>query len=366
MAAIPPLSNRKTTGSGRQRDSATPAPIYMADLARELGLSTTTISRALSNHYSIGASTKQRVLKLAKKLHYQPNQVASALRKGQSRLLGVVVPYIEGKFFPAVIKAIEQATSKAGFSVIVCQSHEDGKLERRSIETLLCAQVAGVLVSLASGTSSLHHFAKVTARNIPLVFFDRVPTITSVNAVVLDDRVGAAQAVQHLLAQGCRRIAHLAGPLHLNIYRQRYLGYQEALLAHGLPLREELIIHSDMTLAAGARAAHQLLGLAHLPDGVFSAGDIALLGLLQTVKRQGIKVPDQLALAGFSNEGFTTLTEPQLTSVDQRCAETGTAAVDLLLEMATAPSQPFLQRQVLLRPELCIRSSSLRLATTLG
>ena len=332
----------------------------MADLARELSVSLTTISRALSNHYSIGASTKQRVLKLAKKLHYEPNQVASALRTGQSRLLGVVVPYIEGKFFPAVIKAIEQSASQAGFSVIVCQSHEEAALERRSIETLLRAQVAGMLVSLASGTRSLQHFDKVTTRKIPFVFFDRAPTTASAHAVVLDDREGAAQAVHHLVAQGCRRIAHLAGPQHLSIYRQRYQGYQDALLAHGLPLLDELVLHVDMTLAAGTQAAHQLLALPHPPDGVFGAGDSVILGLLQAAKARGVLVPQQLALAGFSNEGFTTLTEPQLTSVDQRCAAMGTAAVGLLLELAAAPNQPFLQRQVLLQPELCIRGSSLR------
>jgi len=331
----------------------------MADLARELGVSLTTISRALSDHHSIGASTKQRVLKLAKKLHYQPNQVASALRKGQSRLLGVVVPYIEGKFFPAVIKAIEQAASKADFSVIVCQSHEDGQLERRCIETLLRAQVAGILVSLASGTRALQHFDKVAAKRIPLVFFDRVPTGVSVNSVVLNDHAGAYQAVQHLVAQGCRRIAHVAGPLHLNIYCQRYQGYLDALVAHGLPLEEELVIHSDMTLADGRRAAHHLLALPNPPDGIFGAGDHAALGVLQAAKSQGIVVPQQLAIAGFSNEGFTSITEPQLTSVDQRCAEMGTATVRLFLELAAVPAQHFLQRQVLLQPELCIRGSSL-------
>lgn len=333
----------------------------MADLAYELGVSITTISRALSDHHSIGASTKQRVRKLAKKLNYQPNHVASALRKGQRRMLGVVVPYIEGKFFPAVIKAIEQAASKAGFSVIVCQSHEDSQLERYCVETLLRAQVAGVLVSLASGTRSLHHFDDVSAKQIPLVFFDRVPTSTCVNAVVLNDYAGAYQAVQHLVAQGCRRIAHISGPLHLNIYRQRHRGYLDALLAQGLPIHEELIIYSDMTLIDGQQAAHQLLTLSNPPDGIFAAGDYAVLGALQTAKLQSIKVPQQLALVGFSNESFTSITEPQLTSVDQRCTEMGAAAVHLFLELTASPNQYFLKRQMLLQPELCIRGSSLRL-----
>ena len=331
----------------------------MADLARELGVSMTTISRALSDHHSIGAATKQRVLKLAKKLNYQPNHLAAALRKGQSRLLGVVVPYIEGKFFPSVIQGIEQAASKAGFSVIVCQSHEDVQLERRNVETLLHAQVAGVLVSLARNTQQFQHFDKVRSRGVPLVFFDRIPATGLVNSVVLNDREGAFQTTRHLLEQGCRRIAHLAGPQHLNIYHQRRQGYLDALATYNLPAPEELLDYSDMTLEDGASAMRRLLALPTPPDGVFGAGDSVILGALQVLKNQGIRVPQDVALAGFSNESFTVITEPQLTSVDQRCEEMGEAAVRLFLELATAPKALFMQRQVVLQPELFIRDSSL-------
>lgn len=331
----------------------------MADLARELGVSMTTVSRALSDHYSIGAATKQRVLKLAKKLNYQPNHMASALRRGQSRLLGVVVPYIEGKFFPAVIQGIEHAASRAGFSVIVCQSHEEVQLERRNVETLLHAQVAGVLVSLARNTQDFHHFDKVRARGVPLVFFDRIPGTGLINSVVLDDHEGALQATRHLLEQGCRRIAHLAGPQHLNIYAQRRQGYLDALAAFSLPPDEELISYCDMTIDDGTHAMQQLLALPAPPDGVFGAGDSVILGALQFLKSVGVRVPQQVALAGFSNEGFTSVTEPQLTSVDQRCEEMGQAAVRLFLELAASPEAHFIQRQVVLQPELFIRASSL-------
>jgi LacI family transcriptional regulator len=345
-------SVKKTTSS------TAPPAVSMADLARELGVSMTTISRALSDHHSIGAATKQRVLKLAKKLNYQPNHLAAALRKGQSRLLGVVVPYIEGKFFPSVIQGIETAASKAGFSVIVCQSHEDVQLERRNVETLLNAQVAGVLVSLARNTQEYHHFDKVRSRGVPLVFFDRIPAAEQVNSVVLNDREGAFQATRHLLEQGCRRIAHLAGPQHLNIYQHRRQGYLDALAAYGIAPDESLIITSNMTTEDGAQATRQLLALPMPLDAIFAAGDSAILGALQVLKAQGIRVPQDIALAGFSNEGFTAITEPRLTSVDQRCEEMGQAAVRLFLELAAAPEAPFLQRQVVLQPELFVRESS--------
>jgi LacI family transcriptional regulator len=344
----------------KQASSPFSQAVSMADLARELSVSMTTVSRALSDHHSIGAATKARVLKLAKKLNYQPNHLATALRKGQSRLLGVVVPYIEGKFFPSVIQGIEQAASKAGFSVIVCQSHEDVQLERRNVETLLNAQVAGVLVSLARNTQEFHHFDKVRKRGIPLVFFDRIPTTELANSVVLNDHEGGFQATRHLLAQGCRRIAHLAGPQHLNIYRQRRQGYLDALATYDIKPDEELIMYSDMTTEEGAQATRQLLALPTTPDAVFGAGDSVILGALQFLKSQGIQVPQAIALAGFSNEGFTAITEPRLTSVDQRCEEMGEAAVRLFLELAATPNAPFMQRQVVLQPELFIRESSLQ------
>ncbi|SMC00571.1 transcriptional regulator, LacI family [Hymenobacter roseosalivarius DSM 11622] len=334
-------------------------PVSMADLAKELGVSMTTVSRALSDHYSIGPATKQKVLKLAKKLNYQPNQMAAALRKGKSKLIGVIVPYIEGRFFPSVVHGIETAARKAGFSVIICQSNEDVAHERKNIETLLNAQVAGILVSLSRNTRDFKHFEKVQKRGVPLVFFDRILEGDNVNAVVLNDREGAYQTTRHLLEQGCRRVAHFAGLQHLNIYKNRRQGYLDALRSFDLPLDEELIIYSDMTLEQGVAGMKQLLALPNPPDGVFAAGDSSILGALQLLKSRGIRVPQDIALAGFSNEGFTAITEPMLTSVDQRCEEMGQATVRLFMELVEAKGTPFYQRQVVLQPQLFIRESSL-------
>ncbi len=332
----------------------------MADMARELGVSTTTISRALSDHHSIGPAMKQTVLELAKKLNYQPNHLAAALRKGKSKLLGVIVPYIEGRFFPSVVHGIEQEASRAGFSVIICQSDEDAAHERRNVETLLSAQVAGILVSLARTTLDAQHFDKVRRRGIPLVFFDRIPPEgDDLNAVVLDDRQGGYLSTRHLLEQGCRRVAHFAGLQHLNIYKNRRQGYLDALLEYGLPPDEDLVMYGNLTVAEGADGMERLLALPAPPDGVFAAGDSAVLGALQTLKKRGRRVPEDVALAGFSNEGFTLITEPMLTSVDQRCEEMGQAAVRLFLELFQAEAGAFAARQVVLPPQLLIRESSL-------
>ncbi|QHJ09122.1 LacI family DNA-binding transcriptional regulator [Hymenobacter busanensis] len=333
----------------------------MADLARELGVSMTTISRALSDHYSIGPEMKQKVLKLAKKYNYQPNRMASALRKGKSKLLGIIVPYIEGHFFPKVVHGIETAARHAGYNVIICQSSEDVAQERRNIELLLSAQVAGVLVSVSRTTTDSAHFDKVRSRGLPLVFFDRLIAGDDVNAVVLNDYEGGYLSTRHLLAQGCRRVAHVAGPQNLSIYKNRRQGYLDALRYAGLPADEALIGYTDMTQAAGAELAQQWLALPHPPDGVFAAGDYSALGVLQEAERQGRRVPADLAIGGFSNETFTVITKPTITTVDQRCEEMGQAAVRLLLELIEANGAPFTPRQIVLGPELLVRGSSLRL-----
>ncbi len=334
----------------------------MADLARELGVSMTTISRALSDHHSIGPAMKEKVRQLAHRYNYQPNRLASALRKGQTRLLGIVVPYIEGHFFPSVVHGIETAASLAGYSVIICQSNEDVAQERRTLDTLLSAQVAGVLVSVSRTTHDFRHFDKLRARGLPLVFFDRIPTGDQVNAVVLDDEQGGYLATRHLLAQGCRRVAHLAGPQHLNIYQHRRHGYLQALAEAGLPADDTLVRYSDLTQEPAAAAVRELLARPDPPDAVFAASDFAALGALQEARRQGLRVPHDLALAGFSNEAFTVVTEPNLTSVDQCCEEMGQAALHLLLELIAAQGQPFAPRQVVLHPQLLVRGSSLQVA----
>ncbi|WP_177204638.1 LacI family DNA-binding transcriptional regulator [Hymenobacter arizonensis] len=340
--------------------SAAGSPVSMADLARELGVSMTTISRALSDHHSIGPATKQAVLKLAKKLNYQPNHLAAALRKGKSKLLGVIVPYIEGRFFASVVHGIETAASKAGFSVIICQSSEDVAQERKNLETLLSAQVAGILISVSRTTVDFRHFEKVRKHGVPLVFFDRILEGDNVNAVLLNDREGAYQATRHLLEQGCRRVAHFAGLQHLNIYKNRRQGYLDALQSYGLEPDETLIKDCDMTLEGGTGCMAELLKLSSPPDAVFSAGDSAVLGALQLLKSRGIRVPQDVALAGFSNEALTLVAEPMITSVDQRTEEMGQAAFRLFTELVAAEGTSFSQRQVVLQPQLFVRASSLR------
>jgi LacI family transcriptional regulator len=331
----------------------------ISDIAKELNLAVSTVSRALSGHSRISEATRQRVWQLAEQLDYQPNHLAAALRKGRSNTLGVILPNIDGHFFALVMKGVEAVANQAGYNVMLCQSNEDHAHEAKNVETLMNAQVDGILVSLARNTHDFNHFDKVQQRKMPLVFFDRILDGSEVSAVVVDDFQGAYLATKHLLDQGRRRVAHFGGPQHLNIYKDRYLGYCQALREAGLPVAEErVVLFKDMSLEDGAAGIRQLLALTERPDALFSAGDFTAVGALQALKAEGLRVPHDVALSGFGNETFSSLTEPKLTTVDQQCVEMGGAAVRLLLEMVRDKGARLLPRKIVLAPQLLARESS--------
>lgn len=338
----------------------------ITDLARTLGLSPSTISRALSDHNDVSEATKQRVRQLADELHYQPNQLAAALRRGRSNTLGVLVPHITGHFFPQVVHGIATEAAKLGFNVMICQSNEDVRQEQKNIDLLMNSQVEGILVSLANTTQDFSHFEAVRQQDIPLVFFDRVVEDfrgSNVSSVMIDDYQGAYQVVAHLIEQGCTRIAHFSGPLHLGIYKHRYQGYRDALQAHGLAVEDELVVFCEMNQRGGTQAMRQLLKLpqSQRPNAVFSSNDLAAVGALHTAKAHRLRVPRDLAIVGFSNEMFTALTEPMLSSVDQRCEQMGKTAVQLLQKMLKiSPNRVGPPKPIVLKPKLLVRESSLR------
>lgn len=260
--------------------------------------------------------------------------MASALRKGRTTTLGVLVPHLSGSLFPDIIDSITDAASQAGYHILLCQSHEDEQQKKQQVEQLLQAQVAGLLVSLACSTQEFSHFESLRAAQIPVVFFDRAPGQVAgpgVGSIVVDDYAGAYAAVAHLAAQGRQRIAHFAGPLHLGIYQQRYQGYRAALRAHGLPYEDELLHVSDLHQTDGAAGLTRLLALPTPPDAVFAAGDSAAVGAMQVARAHGLRIPHDVTFVGFSNAEFSGLTAPPLTTVDQCSHLMGRAAVQLLL-----------------------------------
>ncbi|MGI4870896.1 MAG: LacI family DNA-binding transcriptional regulator [Janthinobacterium lividum] len=339
----------------------------MADLAQQLGLATSTISRALADHPDVSEATKVRVRQAAQEVNYTRNTLAASLRHGRSNTLGIIVPHLDGFFFPAVINSMEKLASKAGFGVLIGQSHEDVGCERQQVARLLAAQVSAIIVAVAAGTGSqTQHLEQVRQQGVPLIFFDRLPELAGSHTVVLDDRAGACRAVAHLLAQGCRRVAHLAGPQHLSTHHNRYLGYCDALRAHGLPIEKELVqLLPGTSQQHGRVGMRRLLALDQRPDALFTACGMPAAGALAELTRRNIQVPHDMALACFNNAPFTNLVQPPLTVVDQQAEQMGAATVATLLQVlqAGAGCRP---TQVILPTKLRIRKSSLHLLGAAG
>lgn len=330
------------------------------DIAKKLDITASTVSRALRDHPRISDATKKAVLKTAQKLNYQPNHIAAALRNGKSKIIGIIVPTADRSFFASVVRGIEEIANTSQYNVMICQSYDDYEKEVATIEALLNARVDGIIVSHAKGTENFEHFNKVRQRNIPLILFDRSNEDLEVSNIILDDYHGAYKAVTHLIQQGCNRIAHLTGIKKISIYRERLRGYREALQDNNLPYNESLVLGCNMQLEDGRECMKKLLALPQRPDAVFSSSDYSAMGALQTLKENQIRVPDEIALVGFGNEPFTWFSEPQLSTVDQRSKEMGNAAAEIFLEQINSRNKVFIPKKTVLKPELIIRSSSLR------
>ncbi|RAW00040.1 LacI family DNA-binding transcriptional regulator [Pseudochryseolinea flava] len=328
------------------------------DIARKLNITASTVSRALKDHPRISVETKKAVQKAAQKLNYQPNHIAAALRNGRSNIIGVIVPTADRSFFSSVIRGIEEVANSAKYNVMICQTYDSYEKEIASIDALLNARVDGIIVSYSKSTLNFDHYNRVKERGIPLILFDRSNDELEVSHVVIDDFLGAFKATEHLIQQGCKRIAHFTNTRKISIYKERLRGYRDALEQHGLTYDESLIVASDLQLEDGRRSMTQLLD--KKPDGVFSASALGILGAMQVLKENNYKIPDDVALVGFSNEAFTSFTEPALTTVEQHSMRIGNAAAEIFLQEVTADSEKFIPQKIVLKPELIIRSSSLR------
>ena len=335
--------------------------VTIKDLAERLQTTPSTVSRALRDKKGVGEPLRKKVKELAVKLGYQPNAVAAGLRKGRSNTIGVIVPRINRDFFSGVISGIEEVAFENHYNVIICQTHDKIDKERQYVETLLSARVDGILASLSIETNTCDHFRKVQYAGIPLIFFDRIPQDMQVNQVVIDDYDGAYRIVQHMIRQGYRRIVHFAGPEYLNIYRDRLNGYKDALKEHGITVDPDLIILNKLTLEEGQKSMGMLLRKKIRPDAVFSASDYAALGALLVLLEKGFRIPEQIGVAGFSNEKFTSYITPSLTTVDQHSREIGRHCTGMFLEeiRRNVPTP----RKIVLSPELLIRESTSKKTT---
>lgn len=329
--------------------------ITIKDIARELGISPSTVSRALKDHPDISKATRDAVNELAERWNYRPNPIALSLKSGSSKTIGVIIPDVVHFFFSTVISGIEDVVYQRDYNMILCQSNEMWEHEVKNIRTLLSSRVDGILASVAKSTTNFDHYRSIIEKNIPLVFFDRVAEEIETDKVVIDDEAGAYKAVIHLLRSGKKRIVHLAGPPQLAIARNRLSGYLKAMKEYRLtPSGEDIVKCDDIECAE--ITVPRLLMRKPMPDAFFAVNDLTAAQTLMIVKRHGLKVPGDIAVVGFTNSQIATLTDPGLTSVDQKGYEMGQMAAKLLLDRIENHRAP-LQTKVI-TSELVIRGSS--------
>ncbi len=333
--------------------------ITIHDIAKELNVSASTVSRALQNHPRISQSTRDEVQKLATRYNYQPNIMASSLRRGTSKTVGVIIPRINRNFFSNVIGGMEEELAASGYHLMICQTHEQVENEQSSIQTLINARVDAIILSISLETTVSDHFKMLVDRGIRLYFFDRIFEGIEAGSVVVDDKLGAYLNVKHLLEQGYRKIIHVAGAGHISIYRDRKKGYLKAMDEAGLDVPPDWIMEKQLIKEGGNSAFSEGMRMNVKPDAFFCAGDFAALGVMQAAKKQKLCIPGDLGISGFANEPFTEFLEPSLTTVDQRGGEMGRLVADMFLHCGESNTESHDCQMTVLTPHLIVRNSSL-------
>jgi LacI family transcriptional regulator len=328
--------------------------ITIHDIARELGISASTVSRALNNNPRISAATRDMVQQLAASQGYQPNVMASSLRKGQGNTVGVIVPNINRSFFSNIIGGIEEKLSRAGFNLMICQSNESLEKEKKALRTLMHARVDGIMMSLSMETQDYKHLEQLLQQGIRMVFFDRVPDTLPVDAVVINDHSASFSITKRLLDQGFRHPAHVGGSDRINVYRNRKSGYLDALKSAGIAPVSAHIIETDMTRQGGRQAFREVMRSDPRPDAFVCAGDLAAHGVLLEALDNHYLVPEEIAVSGFANEEFTPHITPPLTSVDQKGLEIGRQAAAIFLDQEATSSGS----RIVIEPEVLFRLST--------
>jgi LacI family transcriptional regulator len=331
--------------------------VTIKDIAKVLGVSVSTVSRALKNHPDISDDTRNQVKDLARKLNYEPNALALSLRKNKTFTIGVIIPEIVHHFFSSVISGIEDVAYDRGYNVMVSQSNENYEREVINAQALLSNRVDGVLVSLAKTTLDFDHFRNFINQGIPMVFFDRVCPELITDRVITNDEGGAFIATEHLINIGCKRIAHFAAPQNLLIGQGRLSGYLRALKQYHIPYDPNLILHCDtreLVLEKAADFFHKNSDV----DGVFAVNDSTAITAMQVVQKMGKIVPNDIAIIGFGDGPNALIVSPELSTVEQKGYEIGKEAIILLLnKIENETSLDSFQTKVI-TPSLIPRGSS--------
>lgn len=334
-------------------------PPTIKDIARQLNISVSTVSRAIRNASDVNAETKKAVLSLVEELNYQPNQLALSLRNKQTHTIGVIVPNLD-YVLSMMVRGIDEVALEAGYTVMICQSNESFGREILNTRRLLDSLVDGFIISVSSETKTFEHFKKIQEKQIPMVVFDRVTPELKAPSVRIDNEGGGMQATEHLIEQGYKRIAVLAGPKNLDISNRRLDGYLNALRKNNIKIDQDLIVHCDFNQDYAFFATEELLAMKKRPDAIFTISDRMAIGAMLAIKKKGLKMPQDIGLVGFNDEPLLSLLSPTISSVEQPSFELGKITAKLFIEtMHNMEDRSPVEK--MLKTKLHIRESSQRI-----
>jgi len=331
--------------------------VTIKDIAEKLGISPSTVSRSLKDHPDISIKTRNAVKELAKLLGYKPNLIALNLKNSRTNTIGLLVPEIEHHFFSTIINGIEEVAYQNNYNVLIVQSNESYLREVLNTQTLLGNRVDGMLASFSKETKDFSHFQQIIDNEIPIVFYDRAIDDLHADVVVVDDYSGAYDAVNHLIKEGCRRIAFYSAPQHLLLGKERFQGYIDALENNNIFFNKNLVYSCD-TFESAIKISQSILKKPDRPDGIFAVNDLTAVGVMKVAKRLNIKVPDELKIVGFENSENASMCEPELTSVDQFGYKLGKKAMTILLDRIKEDKPDYDPVKHIIKTKLIIRGSS--------
>ncbi len=328
------------------------------DIAKKLGVSTSTVSRALADRWDINPKTRELVLETARQMNYKPNPMAVMLHKNQTKTIGLIIPEFYNSFFPTVIDGIQNVLQKTGHKLLIMQSKESMETEQANIEFLEDSMVDGIILSVTQEGENVELYERLIERGIPIVFISRASMKVDAPRVMIDNYKMAYQAVEHLLLTGRRNIAYISGPVNLGVTHERTRGYKDALAKYGVEENPSLITPGGMVQEDGYEAAKALLDSSQEIDAIFGFNDHAAIGAMRYLKEAGKRIPDDIAVVGFSESHSALIVEPRLTSVAQPLTEMGERAAEIILDLIDNRKPE--KTNVFLEAKLNVRGSSVK------
>ena len=335
--------------------------VTIYDIAKELGISASYISKALNNHPTISEKVRETVKKKALELNYKQNSHAANLRQGSSKTIGVIVPHINQSFFSEAIAGIEEVCFEHNHGLIICQSHEFFKQECKAIDTLIHQNVDCILISVSAETLSASHLETIKKNRIQLIQFDRCIDTLDSYKVLNDNKEASYSVVKNLINEGYTKIAFLGGPEHLTVFKNRKEGYLKAIKEAGLIIPYNYIVDDVLYSKKASEAAEEILSLKEPPDAFFTVSDHQSLEVFKIAESMGIMIPEQLGIFGFANEDFGEIIKPALSSVDQRSKELGKQAANLYFKKIRNKNEDHpTDKNIIIESQIIIRQSSVR------